>query len=408
MIRAAVFAFRAAKGSRILVPNISRLERDPTFGGWLPRSAVFENTDMTRMVAPYHGSGWRPKNASDNKVGSAPSKRETPSLRKETSILDHFHARQDEMASEGKFEVVKDYPPSFEDDQLATTPEEKEGDKGGVRSKVKVKGKGKASGNGGGQPGSSRGGRNGKAANDESAEGGAAGTSVSGLVREGEGQAVWAMGLRVTVKVPGEATGGDYAVMEYHVAPGDGSQEHVHANEDEAWFMLDGQLEWRTKGQGQPASQPARKSEDRVKKEKLAKEQTKKDGNDRGTEGRQNDSQAGNERGPDRQAERQMETGIVRHADIQFQTKLHKADRGSFIHMPRNEPHSFHNASDKPAHMLVWCMPAGLERYFLEVGVPVSTDPDEKKPGVSEDEARQLSEAAKKYGLSYLKSVLGE
>ena len=46
---------------------------------------------------------------------------------------------------------------------------------------------------------------------------------------------------------------------------------------------------------------------------------------------------------------------------------------GETIHVPANAPHQFHNASDKPVRMLCTCSPAGQEKFFLEVGVPVAT-----------------------------------
>ena len=56
---------------------------------------------------------------------------------------------------------------------------------------------------------------------------------------------MWAMGLQVAVKAEADATGGAYSVVEYDVAPGDGSDVHTHTFEHEAWFMLDGTLKWR-------------------------------------------------------------------------------------------------------------------------------------------------------------------
>jgi quercetin dioxygenase-like cupin family protein len=43
------------------------------------------------------------------------------------------------------------------------------------------------------------------------------------------------------------------------------------------------------------------------------------------------------------------------------------------IHIPANAPHQFHNASAAPARMLCICAPAGQEKFFVEVGVPVET-----------------------------------
>jgi quercetin dioxygenase-like cupin family protein len=46
---------------------------------------------------------------------------------------------------------------------------------------------------------------------------------------------------------------------------------------------------------------------------------------------------------------------------------------GQTLHIPANAPHQFRNASDKPVRLLCICSPAGQERFFAEVGVPVAT-----------------------------------
>jgi len=46
----------------------------------------------------------------------------------------------------------------------------------------------------------------------------------------------------LTVKVRGEQTNGTLTVLENVVAPNDGPPLHVHANEDESWYVLEGDL----------------------------------------------------------------------------------------------------------------------------------------------------------------------
>ncbi len=48
------------------------------------------------------------------------------------------------------------------------------------------------------------------------------------------------------------------------------------------------------------------------------------------------------------------------------------ATAGMFANMPVGTPHSFKNESDKPARMLISVAPAGLEKMFMEVGVPLA------------------------------------
>ena len=46
---------------------------------------------------------------------------------------------------------------------------------------------------------------------------------------------------------------------------------------------------------------------------------------------------------------------------------------GDTLHIPANAPHQFHNASASPVRLLCICSPAGQEKFFMEVGVPVAT-----------------------------------
>jgi len=46
------------------------------------------------------------------------------------------------------------------------------------------------------------------------------------------------------------------------------------------------------------------------------------------------------------------------------------ATAGMFANMPVGTPHSFTNASDRPAKMLISVAPAGLEQMFFEIGQP--------------------------------------
>ncbi|HEY1984998.1 MAG TPA: cupin domain-containing protein [Terracidiphilus sp.] len=44
---------------------------------------------------------------------------------------------------------------------------------------------------------------------------------------------------------------------------------------------------------------------------------------------------------------------------------------GQTINIPSNAPHRFHNVSSRPAHLICICSPAGIEDFFMEVGVPL-------------------------------------
>jgi quercetin dioxygenase-like cupin family protein len=56
-----------------------------------------------------------------------------------------------------------------------------------------------------------------------------------------------------------------------------------------------------------------------------------------------------------------------------FRGKKSTIHAGESLNIPANAPHQFHNASGEAVRMLCICSPAGQEKFFLEVGVPVAT-----------------------------------
>lgn len=63
-------------------------------------------------------------------------------------------------------------------------------------------------------------------------------------VPPGGGRSVWLVGDRITVKLSAEDTGGAYAVVEETTPPGGGPPPHSHQNEDEALYVLEGEVEF--------------------------------------------------------------------------------------------------------------------------------------------------------------------
>lgn len=57
-----------------------------------------------------------------------------------------------------------------------------------------------------------------------------------------EGEAFWLLGMLETVKVSAKDTGGQFGLLEIVVKPGDGSPWHVHPDEDEWFYVLDGEI----------------------------------------------------------------------------------------------------------------------------------------------------------------------
>jgi hypothetical protein len=70
---------------------------------------------------------------------------------------------------------------------------------------------------------------------------------------------------------------------------------------------------------------------------------------------------------------------------------------GETINIPANAPHQFRNSSDRAARMMCVCAPAGLEEFFLEIGVPV---PSRTAPPPKLDDAGQAAFLAKAHALA--------
>jgi quercetin dioxygenase-like cupin family protein len=61
----------------------------------------------------------------------------------------------------------------------------------------------------------------------------------------GEGQAIWFLGNRMTIKATALSTGGLYGLVESWLAPGFSPQLHIHRREDESFWVLEGELTMR-------------------------------------------------------------------------------------------------------------------------------------------------------------------
>ena len=65
----------------------------------------------------------------------------------------------------------------------------------------------------------------------------------------GEGDALWFLGALVTVKASNETTGGRVMVNETLAPRGHGSPLHIHRNEDEWFYVIDGEVTFWVDGQ---------------------------------------------------------------------------------------------------------------------------------------------------------------
>jgi quercetin dioxygenase-like cupin family protein len=66
--------------------------------------------------------------------------------------------------------------------------------------------------------------------------------SRGGVLSPGQGQSLWFQGNLMTIKVAGEHTDDAVAVVEGTFRAGHGPPLHVHRNEDELFYILDGQM----------------------------------------------------------------------------------------------------------------------------------------------------------------------
>ena len=96
---------------------------------------------------------------------------------------------------------------------------------------------------------------------------------------------------------------------------------------------------------------------------------------------------------------REEESFLILEGEITFTVGEEKiiATAGTFANMPVGSLHSFKNATDKTARMIISVAPAGLEKMFLEVGVPVKLG--ETPPPPSKAEIEKLLAVAPSYGV---------
>ncbi|MBW3361772.1 cupin domain-containing protein [Streptomyces microflavus] len=66
-------------------------------------------------------------------------------------------------------------------------------------------------------------------------------------VPAGEGPSVWLSGDVYTVKLGHEESGGSLTLLEASVPPGGGPPLHIHADADEAFYLLSGELDITTR-----------------------------------------------------------------------------------------------------------------------------------------------------------------
>jgi mannose-6-phosphate isomerase-like protein (cupin superfamily) len=84
--------------------------------------------------------------------------------------------------------------------------------------------------------------RDGKPGEGEQGETGT-GRDAVGVFPDG-GRSIWLMGMLITFKAVSEETGGEYSLYELTVPPQLGAPPHIHHRETEAYYVLDGEVEF--------------------------------------------------------------------------------------------------------------------------------------------------------------------
>jgi quercetin dioxygenase-like cupin family protein len=103
------------------------------------------------------------------------------------------------------------------------------------------------------------------------------------------------------------------------------------------------------------------------------------------------------------------ETFILLEGEMEatFRGKKSLVRAGDTINIPANAPHRFHNSSSKPVRLLCICSPAGQERFFQEVGIPVATRTT-PPPKLDKDQQEQFMDKAKRLAPKYHTELLKE
>ena len=157
----------------------------------------------------------------------------------------------------------------------------------------------------------------------------------SSWLQPGQGATYSVVGDVVIFKAVGEDTGGKYALFEVVVQPQIGPPPHIHSREDEAFYILEGEVEFQ----------------------------------------------------------------------LDNQTIL--ATPETFLHSPKGQLHSFKNIGSTPARILSWAMPAGIEKFFAEVGTLLD-EASALPPPVSQTMIERVLATAPKYGIEIIPPPSGD
>src|SRR5277367_1287405 len=103
------------------------------------------------------------------------------------------------------------------------------------------------------------------------------------------------------------------------------------------------------------------------------------------------------------------ETFIVLEGEVEatFRGEKSTIKAGETLTIPANAPHQFKNVSSQPARRICICSPAGQEKFFMEVGVPVASRTT-APPKPSEEQQAALKKKAEELAPRYRTEFLRE
>ncbi len=97
------------------------------------------------------------------------------------------------------------------------------------------------------------------------------------------------------------------------------------------------------------------------------------------------------------------EAFYVQEGEVEFQLgeEVIVGTAGTCLHSPKGQFHRFKNIGSAPAKLLCWVVPAGLEKFFAEVGKPLAS-PADMPPPVTPADVEKLLATAPKYQLEVI------
>jgi quercetin dioxygenase-like cupin family protein len=110
---------------------------------------------------------------------------------------------------------------------------------------------------------------------------------------------------------------------------------------------------------------------------------------------------------PHRHDFEEMFTVLDGEIEVTFRGSKTVVRAGETANIPANAPHHFRNTSERPARLLCMCSPAGMEEFFLAVGIPVEsrTTPSPQFEQTEQDALKAKVEAlAAQYRTEFLRS----